>query len=178
MIELLKKAHKEAARRNNASTQVVLGSFQTNGNDLVKSIVAGLMTFGGTHAPIKDCYNWIARVVEYDVETKEGARMFSIMMNDILEYHEMNEWKLPGFGSAFVKGQPDPLLSDLCDATGPYYHIWSYVHDYFAIKGKDLWPNLAFYTALIAVDQKININFCEAEMIKARIEAWIELLQK
>lgn len=178
MIETLKTAHKKAALRNNASTQVVLGSFQTNGGDLIKSISAGLMTFGGTHAPIKDCYMWLERVIDYDVQTKEGARMFSIMMNDILEYHEQMGMKLPGFGSAFVKDGPDLILSELCEATGPSSYIWSYVHNYFNIKEKDLWPNLAFYTALIAVICKININFCEAEMIKARIEAWIELLQK
>ena len=99
-------------------------------------------------------------------------------MNDILNYHWQNGFKFPGFGSSFVKDSPDPILLDLCYRTVKYQHIWSYVRDYYIIKGRDLWPNLAFYTALVALDQGININFCEAEMIQARIEAWIELLKQ
>lgn len=173
---ILREAHKKAARRNNASTQVALGSFQTNGGDLSKSITAGLMTFGGTHAPIKECYKWIEQVYTFDVLTKKGASDFSTVMNHILNCYEGS--KFPGLGSAFVKDGPDPILDDLCDALKQYHHIWSFARNYFVIKGKDLWPNLAFYTALVAVVQGININFCESEMIQARIEAWIEMLKE
>lgn len=164
--KVLYTTHYEAARRQNASTQVLIAAYQSNGGNLLKSISAAMQCFGGKHAPIKECYSLI-------------ERMQSGESKSILSSYEL----IPGFGSSFAKNRKDDLLNmingELKKHSSVYGRIAHACQDYLIrYKGVQLFPNLGFYTAAICHYEQININFCEAIMIQARIECWINLLNR
>lgn len=166
--QLLIKAHADACLRDNSSTVILKSTFDSNGCDLIKSITAALMAVGGMHAPIKHAYNMIRRAKEYGVDAPEGAPDYT--------------W-VPGFGSSFVKGSPDPLLEDLANQIYnnhyQFYEIGENIRTTLCKKKKTiLYPNLAFYTACVAHILEERLIFCERIFIEARIPAWIKILQK
>src|SRR5690349_20648965 len=122
LVKVLKETHIAAAMRPNASTQILQGSWQMNGNDLIKSITAAMMSFGGRHAPIKDAYN----IIDGNMHGTKA--------------HVLWSGKIPGFGSAFVKGEFDPLLrpiqKELANTNTDYNIIAQVIHDYLKLQGK------------------------------------------
>jgi citrate synthase len=156
--------HYEAARRQNASTQVLIAAFQSNGNDVIKSITAALQCFGGKHAPVKEIYKMITSLQSDETRT-------------VLSKYK----SIPGFGSSFTK-ERDTLL-DLVDAelikqTKIYERIAIACKDYLIrYKGIILHPNLGFYTAAVMHYEQVPIDFCECIMIRARIECWTQILE-
>jgi citrate synthase len=178
IMDLVYDAHYKASQRENASSQAVIQAWYMNGNNLKESLVAGLMNLGGIHAPIKNTYEWLQKVYKYNVFDEQESKMFSVKCNTIIYEHIAKKKKLPGLGSSVVKGQPDPLLNDLCDALSKYNHIWGFMRGSYVVQEKDLWPNLSYYTAIACLDQNYNIDFCEEVMIRARVSGWCELLKR
>lgn len=181
LLSTLAVAHTNASERENASTQVLKGSWHTNGNDLIKSITAAVMTFGGRHAPIKEAYYLIDKL--FYRNSKDWDRCI----------HELygNNGIIAGIGSGFIKGSPDPLLLNIELELFANHHryrlIGKALTDYLAdrdsnIKGIAItnltpkYPNLAFYTAACAHAMEIPIEFCEALMLEFRLHAWIGIL--
>lgn len=162
------QTHEKATRRNPVSTGVVNVCFFSNGGDLPKALCSGLMAMGGRHAPIKETYELIDSVIHNRI--------------DLINILEICENYVPGFGSSFVKDAPDPMLlkihRKLQEVAPEYITVAQKIKEVLADSGKNLYPNLAFYTAAVAHYNKINIVFCEADMIKARIHSWIEMLRE
>lgn len=171
----LMQTHRKAARRDNASTQVLIGTWQSNGNNLIGAITAALQTFGGRHAPIKNTMKMLEWIYDLPPDGISKEVGFWILdMNNICP-----NGKLPGFGSSFAKGVRDDMLYDLWQFFDDRWTvIESRIRQELASAGKNLWPNLAFYTAAAAIELGININFCEHLMIEARIEEWIKILKE
>jgi len=156
------EAHRKSCRRDNVSTVVLRESWNSNGQDLYKSITAAMMTLGGIHAPIKRCYVMIGRHLR-----NEPSLPYDLV---------------PGFGSSFFKGAIDPILYDLSDYINvnhtQYEDIAIKIHNKLIDQGKNLYPNIAFYTAAVAHIEQQGILFCEKVLIEARIPEWIKILQE
>lgn len=169
MVSALINAHKKACHRGNASSQILKASFQMNGGDLIKSITCALQVFGGRHAPIKQTYSFL-----YDCLDCVGERERLLYINKYIQHNKI----VPGFGSGFIKKQPDPLLEELrLIFEGTFYdeiaNTVTFKSDLF---GKKLYPNLSFYTASVAIFNDIPIEFCEKYLLE-RIPEWIKILQ-
>lgn len=167
-IQLLIDAHKQACHRDNASTVVLKTAYMANGNNIIPAIVAALSTLGGSHAPIKLAYIMVDKLLGKQQE--------------FIDHYVAERDIVYGFGSSFVKGEYDLMLMDLYeyfDVTHDYLfyvHLMKKMRRALKLKGKNLYPNLAFYTAAIAHKNKINIKFCETLMIEARIAEWHNIL--
>ncbi len=167
---VLYETHYRAAMdRPCASSQILKGVYESNGGNLVAAITAAMQTFGGKHAPIKDTYEWLLFV-----KTKlNGLDMAIKMVYDRI---------VPGFGSSFVRGKFDPLLepidNNLFDLRIQWRDTWKRMSNaFFETRRHNLYPNLAFYTAAVAIETNTPIEFCEEIMLRARLEAWINLLK-
>lgn len=162
ILDQLYITHEHAARRNNTSTQVVVAAFESNGGDLLKSISAGLMCLGGAHAPIKQVYQLFDQL--------------SLNGNIILG------GKIPGFGSSFVKNNHDPMLENLrmviSDLLPQYIEWGKEIRSVLRKEGKNLYPNLAFYTAAVSHGLGETVEFCQQHLVRARVNAWIQILEQ
>jgi citrate synthase len=162
LTELLIEAHKKSCRRDNVSTVVLKTAWDGNDGDLYKSITAAMMTLGGIHAPIKQCYAMIGRYLRGE---------------PIPDYY-----RVPGFGSSFCKGYPDVFLNDLRDYISlnhfDVYSVEASAKVKLRTQGKDLYPNIAFYTAAVARIEGHGILFCEKLLLEARVPEWIKILEE
>jgi len=165
-FELLINAHEVAATRDNVSTHILLEAYHANGGDMIKSITAAMMTLGGLHGPIKQVYRILTRMRQgFDVQ---------------LAIEHMGSCKIPGFGSSFYKGTPDPSLHELArEILGTEYaSMCVTISEYLAMQGKVLYPNISFYTGVAAMIEGVNPRLCEKYLILSRLGAWIRLLEK
>ena len=158
----LADAHRSACHRDNISTVILKESWRGNGGDLMKSITSAMMSLGGIHAPIKQTYRMIEEMIHPSYKTYE----YKI---------------IPGFGSGFIKGEPDPILKylheELEKVDNRYIKISHYIRETFLSEGKDLYPNIAFYTAAVAHYLEEDIKFCERFVLETRIPEWINILK-
>lgn len=166
LVELLIAAHVAACHRDNSSTLILKSAFDSNGGDLIKSVTAALMSIGGLHAPIKQTYVMLRKILEGKQEC------------DVICFYEL----VPGFGSSFIKEDNDPLLESLrqefIDNHLRYYNIGCRITSHLKQKTKHtLYPNLAFYTACVAHIEGHGVQFCERILIEARVPEWINILQ-
>jgi citrate synthase len=143
---------------------VLKAAWESNGGDLIKSITAALMTLGGLHAPVKKVYNLLYKLQHNN---------FDVVL---CQYNVV-----PGFGSDFVRGAPDPMLNDTAEAlyqeNRELYDYGTKIHKHLGERGKVLYPNLGFYTAAVAMHEGYNVLFCEKILIETRINEWIRMLE-
>lgn len=171
LTEILYATHFQAAQRDNASTQILKAVYEVTNGNYLQAVTAAIQTFGGKHAPIKDA-----------IRLLEDIR-FPNCHEDRLLYLKVN-WKygkIPGFGSSFVKKNYDKKLDSLADLIfhlDPFFEVAkNEIKDYLLLyREKDIYPNLAFYTAAACIILKININLCETLMLESRIRAWSDIL--
>ena len=158
--QALANMHRSLARRENASSMMVASMAQL-GRPLFESIAAALLTLGGTHAPITQT----RRLLDVDNRFRE--------IDSILE----NGGKVPGFGSAFYKGEPDPevevVMATLRPATRSLitrlgYHI-------YAMTVKQLYPNAAMATAAVAMDRGLSAIDAPRLIIEGRLPVWVSI---
>lgn len=168
LYDILVNTHIEATKRRNASTQVFNATLEMNGEDLIKSITAALMCFGGIHAPIKQTYDMLMSI---------NSSNYSI---NLIKNHKING-KIPGFGSAFVKGEPDPMLDDISKACLEFEKLNTRVD--FSIdstisllktyllhtKKKNFFPNLAFWHAVTCILLNLTDKEAVAPLIQGRV---------
>lgn len=165
LMRALSKYHAAAALRECASTKAFVAAWLSNGGDFLKSVTSALMTFGGAHGPVKQCY--------------------TLIENDAYQPNKLNikfpdGTKIPGFGSSFIKEVPDPLLESLHsilvtdEACANEIRTWTKnVQQY---TNKKLYPNGAFYTAFAMIEIEMPIELSESLMINARIHSWAKLV--
>ena len=81
-----------------------MAAFGCNGQDFTKAAAAALCTLGGLHAPIVQTYE-ILEADRYIIDDRIAVATYT---------HWMTAWdgksKIPGWGSCFNKGKPDPYV--------------------------------------------------------------------
>ena len=149
--------HQEMARRNNASSTLIKAMAQL-GKPFNDAVATALMTLDSLHAPIADtCRMWNAY-------RDQGIKPWTT--------------KVPGFGSAWYKGQPDPVVEAFIEsniapgAEEMLIELTQHVRDY---TGKDLYPNAAMATALQARWSGYTPATAISMVIEGRLPIWREL---
>jgi citrate synthase len=165
LLEKTLDAHRAATFRQNLSSEVVKAAFAGNGHDFTKAAAAGLCTLGGLHAPIVQTYEFLDNI------TTNPA----IAMDCYIAHN-----KIPGWGSSFVKGKPDPVVDNVVIyiATG-----WKYIADRIDYvtnclhqSGKNVFPNMACITAATAIILGIPKELSPVLLLQGRVMAWAELI--
>lgn len=155
--------HSEIALRENASAAIV-ATLGAVGKDYFTSIAGGLLSLGNLHAPLIQTHTFITRCSELNYK------------NEIRSYLG-NHFKIPGWGSSFSKGKPDPVfLAVDCMLKGSKTHkaqerVTEYLHE----EGLNLYPNASYYTVACCIESDIPIEKAAFHLVNARLPAWTEL---
>lgn len=139
-FEAVATAHVECAKRDNLSTQVLRAMHGAGAEDM-RAIMTAMATLETLHGPVA--------MAREQMMMKYWSTPQHVMQSGVDIIY--------GFGSSFIKGCADPLLSG-CESAldgvfpGPYcgpmdrYLIPHYIH---SESGKPLYPNMAYYTAIL-----------------------------
>ena len=165
MLDKCLDAHRQATFRENLSSQVITAAFSGNGGDFLKAVASGLGTTGGLHAPIDDTF---------DLLDQFNPSCISY------QHYVLHGDKMPGWGSAFVKGKPDPIVEHamLYLDTG-----WpdmgkkiEYLTDVLHGQGKNIYPNMACLTAATALILQMPKELAPVLFLQGRAMAWAEII--
>lgn len=96
LLYLLVEAHQTAARDNNNASKVCFGLALGGSNSFKQAVVAGIMSTGQRHAPIR-----------------EARAVFEHATLDWIEAQVKSGAMVPGFGNVFFKAGIDPAFSDV-----------------------------------------------------------------
>ena len=157
LIEL----HTRLAARQNASTATVEGAAQLR-LPLPQAISLALGTMGGAHAPIRATYN----------HQKMRNERFAAATEQML----LDGQTIPGYGSAFVKDQPDPLIGDFIMeylSEGWQADIAERTVLVQIATGCNIYPNAALVSAVSALAILEDASWAEACMVRGRMNPWI-----
>ena len=151
-LAALFRGHRLAAERQCLSS-VTVAQVAGLGKPFTDAVAAALLTLGTLHAPIEQAYALL-------IGEKPTAR-------DMLGRGK----RVPGWGSAFVKGKPDATWSDVrahLDVT----FIDSITRVLGNAPGGALYPNAAAYTAQYAIQAGIPMALAPALVVEARLLPW------
>jgi len=165
LYHMLVDAHLQCCKRQNISSLNFVNSYTGSGSNVIQAVIAGLSTFGRFHAPVEQTFELLS--FDYNQEIAES----------ILE----QGGRIPGWGSEFVKGLPDPIFTEIHkflidrfnDQLVPLVKITSVLH----AGNKYIYPNASAYTALVG---KILGYTCATIMfllIECRLSAWRETIK-
>ena len=157
------KMHHTCALRNNASSEVIKIMAQL-GKPFNDAVAAGLLTMGGIHAPVE-----------------EAQQEFSVFRNSGKLSEDID--KHPGFGSAWYKNQPDPVieeffnsLPDTCDEGAELLgQVEEYTDAVQRMYEKFIYPNAGLATAIANIALKRHPSMGMGLVIQGRVAAWEEL---
>lgn len=143
--------HNELAQRECASTSIIKACAKM-GKQLPEAIAAGLLTLGGHHAPVdKAMQVWRAGPAG------------------------VHNWEtIPGFGSAWYKGEPDPIfetIHDMLDAEARE-RLVLICTEVSNVTKKLLFPNAAMYTAIVADRLGYDATFASSLLVRGRMDQW------
>lgn len=166
-------AHKSGARRECASTQILKGTFQSNGGNGLAAAIAASQTLGGLHAPIVQTMQQVLRWKDLPCET--------------IRYHILDKIKLKrgliyGFGSSFVKRAPDPSLQE-CDKAlmGESLSLFEFkekLQDILLDMSIPIYPNLAFYSACLFHLTNRPYGMVYLDVVQMRLPVWSKILSE
>jgi citrate synthase len=170
--ELFIKMHEQGAIRECASTVILAQTFKVNGCNSAQSIIAAICSMGGMHAPL------VAASKSFDYIMSGTPSEISEKISDILLMG-----KVPGWGSSFVKGEPDPIHAEIDAAIKRYaskqhYYIVEATHILQELTKKKLHPNTALYSAVYANILNIDPVLLPGLAIEARIPVWNHLMKQ
>ena len=157
LIDELLRVHGEIAVRDNASYVTVKQSAAL-GKDFFSAIASGLLTLGGLHAPLPqtcrflrldDCKPYMERALG------AGARV-------------------PGWGSSFSKGEPDPVFEQLDKMLVPYpiHARIQYVTGFLQGRELEIFPNASAYTSAVVIALGLTDSTASYLLLKGRLDAW------
>lgn len=158
--------HHECALRDNASSRII-GTMAQLGKPFNEAVAAGLLSMGGKHAPVMEAQQEFNR---YRVLGKVAEDI------DII----------PGFGSAWFKGEPDPVIEKFfntlpinCDEGAELVDdVAYYTKEVQLVTGKELYPNAALATAVGNLALKQPPFLAPYLVIQGRVSAWAEIYTK
>lgn len=158
--QALANMHRSLARRENASSMMVASMAQL-GRPLFESIAAALLTLGGAHAPISQT----RRLLDVDNRFREIDSIFE------------NGGKVPGFGSAFYKGEPDPEVETVLRQIRPSTNslITRLTQHVYQVTDKPLYPNAAMATAAVAMDMGLSPVNAPRLLVEGRMPVWVSI---
>lgn len=151
--------HHQCALRDNASSAIVKAMAQL-GKPINDAFAAALLTMGGKHAPIAQAQRYFTR----------------FRMEDVPDLPLI----VPGFGSAWYRGEVDPLidafLNEIVYATDESAEIVNdldvYVEYVRKHTGKNIYPNAAMATAVANIAMKRDPCLGMGLVIQGRVAAW------
>ena len=162
ILKELELVHQTIAKRFNASTTAIIQGAML-GKDFFSTVPAALLTLGNIHAPLS-----------------QTNRLLSCS-NPIAEaYGALSRgYKVPGWGSSFVKGEPDPVFDRLKSLLKEKYPDKIEIVDEIS-KMLNLFPNASCYTILshwhIKKDLVDTRSIKAAEfLITSRMPVWTDL---
>ena len=162
ILEELERVHDSLAYRDNASSVTIQGCASL-GKDFPSSVAAALMTIGETHAPLKQT----ALLLCYDQPWD--------MVSQTLKHGK----KVPGWGSSFIKGEPDLTFSKLdlliLEHDEKLWNNMNSITKYIQGTGLNLWPNAACYTIASLLVAGKNVKYADRYFIEYRLNAWHHL---
>ena len=158
--------HYKCAMRENASSSLICAMAQL-AKPFQDAVAAALLSTGGLHAPVQEAQQ------EFELWRVTGK------IPEDLD-------KLPGFGSAWYKGEPDPdvetfmtTLRTTCDEgdsiCNDMVEYTKQVQEFF---DKKIWPNAGLATALANFALKRHPTLGIGLVIQGRLPAWEELYIK
>tara|TARA_R100000664_G_scaffold9791_2_gene16316 strand:- start:228 stop:758 length:531 start_codon:yes stop_codon:yes gene_type:complete len=163
LLEEMYSFQNEIALRNNASAASVAALAEV-GKDYFTSIAGGLLTLGEIHAPLMQTHKFISRCSELNYENE-------------IKTHLLNHYKIPGWGSSFVKGEPDSVFFAVdCILEGSATketekRVTKFLHN----EGLMLYPNASYYTVACCIESGVPIEEAAFHLVNARLPAWTEL---
>ena len=157
LIDELLRVHAEIAVRDNASYVTVKQSASL-GKDYFNAIASGLLTLGGLHAPLSQtcCF---------------------LRLDDCKPYMESvlaTRARVPGWGSSFVKGEPDPVFEQLDKelVSYPIYARIEYVTGFLQGRKLNIFPNASAYTSAVVIALGMRDSTASYLLLKGRLDAW------
>jgi len=120
---------------------------------------SALLTLGGFHAPIPQTYQFL--VSEGDIKSS---------IEEILD----SGGRVPGWGSSFERGHPDPVFETLDRMLVPYplHSRIQYVTGFFSGSGHSIFPNASCYTSAVCIVRGLTATFGQYLFLNGRINAW------
>ena len=162
LVELLNRAHYESSFRNNPSSIAIKISGQGSGSFL-NAVIGALSTLGGPHGPTKDA----------------AEMLLSSDPIDLCKAYMDANIKIPGWGTSFNKGTPDPIWENVAnhiEKNFPEIHfVIEKITKHIQNTGKMLYPNPACYTATTAIIHDIPSDASVYFFINARMPAWLNI---
>ena len=162
LLNALFFAHNRAAFRPNISTQTVQATMYGSG-DYGKAIAGAILTLGGVHAPLAATLELLNQDDPYHAAGR------------ILEAGK----KVPGWGSSFVKGEPDQEWAEIHglieSMSQPMTEALSRITLRLYEHGKVIYPNPSAYTAAVAIILHMPQSIVPWLLIAGRLAAWSEL---
>lgn len=169
LVSALFAAHREAAIANDNASKIVVQQAWGGSGRFENAMIAGLATIGALHAPLTQARDlWDS--------TEDGAR-FSY--TDVVPKITLYGKKAPGFGNSF-HSRGDPAFNRIVlalqrnsqDAVTRLDDLCACVRSWTK---KELWPNAALYTAIVASICEVPRGLESALFALARIPAWAEM---
>jgi citrate synthase len=171
LLRLLEIAHDASARRQNASTAAALNAYGGSGS-YTNGLASALLTLGGLHGPIRQTVDLLTNatpVYEAELLLRAGR-------------------KVPGWGSSFVRGAPDPIWRDVAqwfedaDGTDHDHHSLAIIVDQVTRAlhryGKFVYPNPSAWTACTAIVLGLPAEFAPYLFVASRLRAWTQLMME
>lgn len=157
--------HQHGAARSCASTYILNSTFRVNGLDARLSIIAAISSMGGTHAPI----------VRTQLLLEEVLASPKSIPSIVSRFNKKN--RIPGFGSGFVKGEPDPihepidaLIRELSPKT--HYYMMELLNEVQSSIDARLFFNTAMYSAAYGKLMNVSPYVLPGIVIEARLPIW------
>lgn len=177
LLGALEEAHYNAAINNKGNISATAAMVVYQGSlDPMKAVAAGILSIGGTHAPV------LAARELYKMWEKDQVTMRRIIRNMV-----SSGQRIPGFGNSYFKEGIDPTFQEAynkyAEVAGPENTITElarYVNFVVEeVKGKqdhDLHPNAAIITAGICEITHRKPLYEIYAFISGRSQAWLQMI--
>lgn len=166
LIQEAIEAHRQSAKRPSASTLTVRQAYAANGYNFQSAVAAACCTFGGLHAPIAQAMHLL-----HDEQLDEEGILAAVKEGVII----------PGLGNSFIKGEPDDLWREveqrlpLSEKHRPFYERLQLCRSALLGLGKNLHPNAAGLTAVVALGFNMSANQAVGLALQSRIPVWARM---
>ena len=176
LLGLLEEAHYNAAIRNKGNISATAAMVVYQGSlDPIKAVAAGLLSIGGTHAPVVAARELISNWRRDEVTTRR------IVTNMIAAGQ-----KIPGFGNSYYKEGVDPSFQEAYDKyreyageDNPIRNIERFLNNHLQAQNGfqgHLYPNAAIITSGICDFLKMQPLYEIYSFIAGRSQAWLQLI--
>lgn len=161
VLDLLVKAHYQAATTNNNVSSAIVAQIGAVGGTFERAVAAALLSLGDVHAPVTQA-RYILFEATDDVEITAQLKV---------------GYKIPGYGNGFYKDSIDPAFEEFFKYIEKNYpEIWKRVLHVGALifkkKGKTIYPNAACATGIAAEILNIPRGTEVQLLLMGRLPAW------